>query len=63
MMEKLIELVERYPDLAEKAYPIVGGISFFGLLFISSILILDGVQKRNRKRKNARRRRKCYKNI
>ena len=53
MMEKLIELVERYPDLAEKAYPIVGGISFFGLLFISSILILDGVQKRNRKRKNA----------
>lgn len=63
MLEKLAELVEKYPNLAQEVYPIIIGASILVWLFITSILVIDSIQKRNKKKKMVRRGRKCYKNI
>lgn len=63
MLEKLTELVEKYPNLAQEVYPIIIGACILVWLFITSILVIDSIQKRNKKKKMVRRGRKCYKNI
>ena len=48
MLEKLAELVEKYPNLAQEVYPIIIGACILVWLFITSILVIDSIIKRKK---------------
>lgn len=55
MMEKLITIAERYPNLAEEIYPILAWGGLISLVGIGVICLIDDRNKKKARKKRGRR--------